>query len=231
MSKKSGFSLVELMVAMVIIVILGTVAMVSYSRYAKKANMAEAYNGLDILSKNMTAYYAENKHFLFLAQNPGHTLYCDPATLVMCQRMWSQPEMTATGWDRFPLIFPKTQLLKFSYGAVNGRTNGSGTEQQSDTDTSSTGGNWLQPVAQAQIGAYRNIPTATHQYPCTQISASDYITAAGKIHYSWAMLSAGRDFNVTEANHNCTTLIKVIDTDAKGTVRASHPIVTLYEGE
>lgn len=62
-SEKSGFSLIELVVVILIIGILGTVAFQSYARYRMKIKVAEAQLGIDTLSNHQIAYHAEYKEF------------------------------------------------------------------------------------------------------------------------------------------------------------------------
>jgi len=62
--KKSGFSLIELMVVVAIIGILAMVAVPSFMRYLAKAKRAEAYVNLRGMHSAMEEYYAEHGRYV-----------------------------------------------------------------------------------------------------------------------------------------------------------------------
>lgn len=71
-SKNSyGFSLIELMTTLVIVIILSTVGFPMYRNYVISAKMAEAINVVDILDKNQQKYFAENGTFISTQPNPA----------------------------------------------------------------------------------------------------------------------------------------------------------------
>ncbi len=60
MVKKSGFSLIELMIVVAIIAFLAMIAVPSYTKYLAKAKRAEAYMQLSSLYAAQKAYWAEH---------------------------------------------------------------------------------------------------------------------------------------------------------------------------
>ncbi|MCC7460745.1 MAG: prepilin-type N-terminal cleavage/methylation domain-containing protein [Proteobacteria bacterium] len=66
-----AFTLVELMVAVVIIGVLGAVAGVNYKGYIRKTILAETDLIFNTLAKNQTSYFLENKDFRRITLSPG----------------------------------------------------------------------------------------------------------------------------------------------------------------
>jgi type IV pilus assembly protein PilE len=64
MKRQSGFSLIELMVAVVIASILATVAVPAYSNYVKRGKIAEATSTLAGLRVVMEQYFQDNRTYL-----------------------------------------------------------------------------------------------------------------------------------------------------------------------
>lgn len=64
MNKQRGFTLVELMIVVVIIGILASVAIPSYSNYVRRGKIAEASTNLAGLRVNMEQYYQDNRTYL-----------------------------------------------------------------------------------------------------------------------------------------------------------------------
>jgi type IV pilus assembly protein PilA len=61
--KKSGFSLIELMIVVAIITFLAMIAMPSFSRFLAKAKRAEAYVNLSAIYAAEKAYWAEHGRY------------------------------------------------------------------------------------------------------------------------------------------------------------------------
>ena len=77
MERTKGFSLVELMVAIVIIGILSVVSAVAYRGYVKRGMETEARTMLAELNAAEEVYYVRNKEYY----NPGTTLITSDASL------------------------------------------------------------------------------------------------------------------------------------------------------
>ncbi len=63
MLKKSGFSLIELMIVVAIIAFLAMIAVPNYTRYLAKAKRAEAYMQLSSIYAAQKAYWAEHGRY------------------------------------------------------------------------------------------------------------------------------------------------------------------------
>lgn len=75
-SCQRGFTLIELMIVVVIIGILGSIAIPSYSEYVKRGKAAEATSNLANLKIRMEQYFQDNKTY----QDTGvFTAPCSPA--------------------------------------------------------------------------------------------------------------------------------------------------------
>lgn len=213
-----AFSLVELMTAIVIIGVLGSVAVVSYKKYVLNSKLSEAYIGLENLTKMQLAYFNENKSFYYLVQNPGQYLYSSGFV--------SNATHSSTGWDVFGYIYKPGEKIMFSYGAIPGRTNGTGAQvqvnQTSATSNALFATNW-------PLLAYQNKSPAISN-PCSSLTAGDFVSATGKINYNWLVVDANRDFTISDENSKCTRLIKTIDTNTAGELQVG-PLVTLDLGE
>lgn len=66
-----GFSLVELMTALVITGILTAVSIPAYRAYVTKTTLAEALTVIDVMDKNQLKYFAENGAFISAEPNPA----------------------------------------------------------------------------------------------------------------------------------------------------------------
>lgn len=64
MKRQSGFSLIELMVAVVIAAILATVAVPAYTNYVKRGKISEATSTLAGLRVVMEQYFQDNRTYL-----------------------------------------------------------------------------------------------------------------------------------------------------------------------
>jgi prepilin-type N-terminal cleavage/methylation domain-containing protein len=67
---QKGFTLVELMTALVIVGVLSIAAVPVYRYYMVTAKTAEAYQNLGVLEKGQVAYFYENKEFRTVEMNP-----------------------------------------------------------------------------------------------------------------------------------------------------------------
>lgn len=61
--KPNGFTLIELMVAVVIVAILGAIALPSYTEYVQRGRIAEATNGLAEFRTRMEIAYNNNGNY------------------------------------------------------------------------------------------------------------------------------------------------------------------------
>lgn len=73
---QKGFTLVELMIVVVIIGVLASIAIPSYSESVKRSKVAEATSNLANLKNRMEQYFQDNKTYL---DTGGLTAPCSPA--------------------------------------------------------------------------------------------------------------------------------------------------------
>lgn len=62
-ARRSGFTLLELLIAMAILALLVAVAVPSYQRYREKSMIAQALSDLVVISGRVDSYYAEERHY------------------------------------------------------------------------------------------------------------------------------------------------------------------------
>lgn len=77
MRKSQGFSLIELMIAVVIIGILASIAIPNYRQYMTRTGRSDAIQGFSRMAPLMEGYYKINKTY---TNDPGDLGYGDPAT-------------------------------------------------------------------------------------------------------------------------------------------------------
>lgn len=70
MSRETGFSLIELLIAVVIIGILAAVAYPSYQDYVLRSRISEATGGLAEMRLDAEQYYADNRTYVGFPCNP-----------------------------------------------------------------------------------------------------------------------------------------------------------------
>ena len=61
--RQSGFTLIEVMVAMVMIAILTSIAIPSYRSYVRRAQLSDAFSTLADLRVKMEQFYQDNKYY------------------------------------------------------------------------------------------------------------------------------------------------------------------------
>ena len=96
MKRQSGFTLVELMVAVVVVGILAAVVVPAYSNYVKRGKIAEATSNLGALRVSMEQYYLDNRTYLNGAACGAAMPAADNFTFT-CAGTASTYTVTATG--------------------------------------------------------------------------------------------------------------------------------------
>ncbi len=92
MKRSSGFTLIELMIAVAIIAILAAIAIPSYTEYARRGRITDAVSTLSGMRVKMEQYYQDNRTYAgacvvapptTIANQPADTAYwrytCNPA--------------------------------------------------------------------------------------------------------------------------------------------------------
>jgi|JI10StandDraft_1071094.scaffolds.fasta_scaffold182009_1 prepilin-type N-terminal cleavage/methylation domain-containing protein len=226
-SRKKGFSLVELMVGIVILGILAAVATASYRIYLSRSKMSEAYTNLDLLTKSQVSYFVQHKEFCFFGPKPRRV----PNSKLPFQ---SEPgevndNIVMTEWGRLgnPIAFGSQ--LAFAYTGGAGKTKGNGEaifrgisnpEGQNLNENSLSSG-WTYAGGVLQDGEN-----------CTNspISVESYVQTTGKPHYNWSILMAVGNLKLN-SNNLCTQMVKILDTTSDGSVDTSKPVHVYSEGE
>lgn len=108
--RQSGFSLLELLVAMMIMAVLGTLGFTQYRKYATRANNIKAHETLNLVSKGLASYYLSTGQYPELATfdamvGPGSPLVkksCIPVNVPTVDP-WGQPYEGNSGKGTFML--------------------------------------------------------------------------------------------------------------------------------
>ena len=224
----TGFTLVDLMLTVVIVVILGSIAITSYSAYATKSRMAEAYTGINKMTKDQTAYYLENKSFHWASANPGVRLYQDGPSKNKMYSSSIDGISYRSGFDTVRFPFSPGAKVNFNDEVNSARTDGSANDIT--TYCPGSGCNFAITRDSARIPGWYLPAGSMGMTGCSNtLLLTDFKDLTGKALYSWAMLMASRDFNTD--NVNCTVLFRIMDTDSRGIVNTANPIQTLNVGD
>mgnify|MGYP002622193826 CR=1 FL=1 len=76
MKKLKGFTLVELVITIAIVIILSVISVPIYRGYVDKAKMAEGYALLGTILSAQKAYYSEHGHFYWSPNNMDYDWSC-----------------------------------------------------------------------------------------------------------------------------------------------------------
>lgn len=99
MKQAKGFTLIELMIAVVVVSILAAIALPAYTNYVKRGKIAEATTNLSGLRTSMEQYYQDNRTYLNGAAC-GVTMPTTPAVQYFtfgCVATQNTYTITATG--------------------------------------------------------------------------------------------------------------------------------------
>lgn len=99
MKQAKGFTLIELMIAVVVVSILAAIALPAYTNYVKRGKIAEATTNLSGLRTSMEQYYQDNRTYLNGAAC-GVTMPTSPAVQYFtfgCAATQNTYTITATG--------------------------------------------------------------------------------------------------------------------------------------
>lgn len=210
MENKKAFSLIELMVVIVIIGVLAAIAIPSYRQYAVNAKLAEAYQGLDVLTQKELAFYGEYLEFYGnLGHNPGFL---------------DQPMMieNSSNWNPMPI---GSQVF-FSYASTAGKTDASGTELTGASTVMTD--NSFHTIADPGNVVRRSYQNGTR---CNTVQPASTYGATLQASYDWTIIAAVADLD-NGVDTTCTAILRLIhaspSTDRKP---AAQGYIVLNKGE
>lgn len=210
---KTGFSLIELMVVVVIIGILSAIAMPAYKKYTESAKIAEAYQTLGVLATAHKSYYASE------SDSPTRRFYTinplpEVNTNTVSEFIWNHWNNLAI---RPPYAVGQQTLFHYAVSAgQNSQTFGEGADQSGappaagglDTTLPGLGNNRYETcmydryVSQGSSGPTNDI----------NISAGTFsITDPGTGTFDWAVLSAAG--HLSSSTDTCTYVFQAITTN------------------
>ncbi|MEE8186769.1 MAG: prepilin-type N-terminal cleavage/methylation domain-containing protein [Nitrososphaerales archaeon] len=99
LTKKEGFSLVELMIVLVIVGILAAIAVPIYTNQAKKARMGEADAALGTIRTQLRVYYGENGSYPATTEDVVGASWNDIATGELEGKYFQDASYTYAGTD------------------------------------------------------------------------------------------------------------------------------------
>lgn len=119
--KRSGFTMIELMIVVAIVGLLAAIAIPNFLRYQARSRRSEAYANLAGLARAQKALYAERSSFLITdTAYPDPTMYSGMlGTLKMPWDADSQTAFSQSGWAPEGNVF-------YSYGSWGWTTPGAG---------------------------------------------------------------------------------------------------------
>ena len=191
-SRSLGFTLIEVMIAMVIIGVLATVSVPGYRKYRNRAKMAEAYGALSKMTKDQSVYFLTNREFFH--QTTTNPLFLATPMVIVDNASWKL------------LGFPTAvgSSVYFSYLAKAGKVNASGTEITAAG--SSVSGNGFTTIADGAL-------LAVNYSGSGSCNASGYsgstFGAVSTANLNWVVVAAVTDIN-NDLGATCTTIGRLI---------------------
>jgi prepilin-type N-terminal cleavage/methylation domain-containing protein len=209
MKNSSGFTLIELMVTLVIVIILAVLAIPAYQQYITNAKMAEAYNGMDAIIKKELVYYTDNNEFYGLGHNPA--TMDQPMTIT-----------NVSGWD--PNWYPTTpgNKVNFSYAAFHGQVDGSGAEVATSPNT----GYNFDTISGVTTIIRRTYISGSR---CNPSTAPSTYGVTSQPNYNWLIVSAVADLT-GDPGSNCTGIVKLTEVKS-GTIGSAGGFIVINQGE
>jgi prepilin-type N-terminal cleavage/methylation domain-containing protein len=109
--EKSGFSILELMIAVAIVTILVSIAIPAYQVFARRARSSEAIYQTNAISTHQASYRSTYDTYLTLPRNP-------PGAVPFAYQTWGNP---GGNWSK--LGFKISRRFRYQYRAEPGSTN------------------------------------------------------------------------------------------------------------
>lgn len=108
--RQAGFTLIELMIAVVVVAILGVIAIPAYNNYVTESKLPEAFSSLLGLGQNLETFYQDNKTYVGACQAGT-----EAALPVSSDFTFSCPTLAADAWTIEAVGNPGTSLAGFAF--------------------------------------------------------------------------------------------------------------------
>lgn len=189
MTRKKGFTLIELMIVVAIVAILAAIAVPMYMKYVKKARTSEAISNLGGIAIYEETFYSENDRYQTAGPNPATVPNGGSAT---GRGLF---DTGITGWSSLGNVIPNGTPIYFQYQAVAG---------QFDSGNNSVTGSSLVSYTTTTTAGNGYCSANTNTMAISASSLSIPQTASSNWFYATAVADQSR-------NNYCSLFIKVID--------------------
>ncbi len=203
MRSKSGFSLVELMIVIVIVGVLSVIAMPAYNKYVAKSKLAEGYTLSGVIVKSEITFFSENNEFVMaINDDPAATHAKNPATLDPTSTFQDTSTWQLLG---YPIAIGSS--TKFSFMVVAAKYDSSATQ-----DTAQVAGNSLSDLNAGRtfVASYTDGSTCNNGW---NGPVGSILGLSAQANYDVAIISAVGDLN-QDRGELCTAMATVIEATA-----------------
>lgn len=207
--KNAGFTILELAVVTVIIIILIAVCVPAYQGYRVKSKLSEAYTLVDVIAKNEITYFGSNQEFYNVFEPLPQYIN---ATMTIT---------SSANWDRLGYPAPVGSKVNFNYDAVAGKTNSAGTQLWLPADTVS-GNGFAVTINSVFMSGIQFDGVNTVQ--CNlNLASADTMGVDLVPNLDWTVIRAVGDLN-NEFTTSCTAIARVIQASPATQRKASSSV-------